>query len=246
MKNKKICIFIVITVIIAILFWVGIEYGKNISNKMDNQIKKDVNIEERIYQSPNLFTEEYAQIKGIFNKSIRGKDYFHITNSLYLNDIGIELEGYSEFIVNITPDSKILDYNTLENINFKDIKQNDVILYNGIVKNAKGVASAIEVGANAIYVLRSSDIKEIATKKYKGKKELENVWISYVDENHILAQIKLNTDKDDSIIYLAFLNLADNIKVDKYCRNKCVDIVMDVPINDFTEGENKIIKIEFK
>lgn len=246
MKNKKICIFIVITVVIAILFWVGIEYGKNISNKMDNQIKKDVNIEERIYQSPNLFTEEYAQIKGIFNKSIRGKDYFHITNSLYLNDIGIELEGYSEFIVNITPDSKILDYNTLENINFKDIKQNDVILYNGIVKNAKGVASAIEVGANAIYVLRSSDIKEIATKKYKGKKELENVWISYVDENHILAQIKLNTDKDDSIIYLAFLNLADNIKVDKYCRNKCVDIVMDVPINDFTEGENKIIKIEFK
>ena len=246
MKNKKICIFIVITVIIAILFWVGIEYGKNISNKMDNQIKKDVNIEERIYQSPNLFTEEYAQIKGIFNKSIRGKDYFHITNSLYLNDIGIELEGYSEFIVNITPDSKILDYNTLENINFKDIKQNDVILYNGIVKNAKGVASAIEVGANAIYVLRSSDIKEIATKKYKGKKELENVWISYVDENHILAQIKLNTDKDDSIIYLAFLNLADNIKVDKYCKNKCVDIVMDVPINDFTEGENKIIRIEFK
>jgi len=138
MKNKKTCIFISIIVIIAILFWVGIEYGKNISNKMDNQIKKDVNIEERLYQSPDSFTEEYAQIKGIFNKSIRGKDYFHITNSIYLNDLCVEIEGYSEFIVNITPDSKILDYNTLENINFKDIKQNDVILYNGIVKNAKG------------------------------------------------------------------------------------------------------------
>ena len=68
MKNKKTCIFISIIVIIAILFWVGIEYGKNISNKMDNQIKKDVNIEERLYQSPDSFTEEYAQIKGIFNK----------------------------------------------------------------------------------------------------------------------------------------------------------------------------------
>ncbi len=246
MKNKKTCIFISIIVIIAILFWVGIEYGKNISNKMDNQIKKDVNIEERLYQSPDSFTEEYAQIKGIFNKSIRGKDYFHITNSIYLNDLCVEIEGYSEFIVNITPDSKILDYNTLENINFKDIKQNDVILYNGIVKNAKGVASAIEVGQNNIYVLKNSDIRKIATKNFKGKKELKNVYISYVDENHILTQIKLNTDKDDSLIYLACLNLADNIKVDKYCRNKCVDIVMDVPINDFTEGENKIIRIEFK
>jgi len=175
MKNKKTCIFISIIVIIAILFWVGIEYGKNISNKMDNQIKKDVNIEERLYQSPDSFTEEYAQIKGIFNKSIRGKDYFHITNSIYLNDLCVEIEGYSEFIVNITPDSKILDYNTLENINFKDIKQNDVILYNGIVKNAKGVASAIEVGQNNIYVLKNSDIRKIATKNFKGKKELKNV-----------------------------------------------------------------------
>lgn len=246
MKNKK-TFTVVIIVIMVFLLLIGIKYGKRIiNNKIDNEVKKDAKVEERLYESPDIFTEEYAQVKGMFSKGIIGKDYFYITNSTFFDDICVKFEGYSEFIVNVTPDSKIIDYNTLQNIDFTDIKQNDVIFYSGIVKNAKDMASSIEVGDNKIYVLKASDIKEIVTKKFKGKKELENVYVSYVDENHISAQIKFNTDKNDSVIYLAYLNLADNVKVDKYCRNKRVNIVMNEPFNDFTEGENEVIKIEFK
>ena len=246
MKNKKVYIFFIIIIIFLILLMIGVKFGEKISNNMGRLSQKKKKIEERLYESPDNFIEEYAEVKGRVISSIKGKDYFYITNMVYLNEIGIDIEGYSEYIVNITSDSKIIDYNTLTNISLNDIQQDDVIFYNGIVKKATDSASTIEVENNEIYVLKSNDIKKLAIEKYGGKSELDNVCISYIDNSHILVQIQLNTNKNDSIIYLTYMKLSDNIKVDEYCRNKYADIVMNKPFNNFTEGENEVVEIDFK
>ena len=62
---------------------------------------------------------------------LKEKIIFLLSTLVYLDEIGVEIERYSEFIVNITPDAKIIDYNTLESMKFIDIQQNDVIFYNG-------------------------------------------------------------------------------------------------------------------
>lgn len=246
MKNKKVYICMLIIIILISLFIIGIKLGEKFGNNEKQSNKKNIGIEDRLYESPDNFSEEYAEIKGRYNSNIKGKDYFYITNTVFIDEIGLELEEYSEFIVNITSDSKIIDYNNLTDMKFDDIKQNDVIFYNGIIKKAKGVASAIEVGENKIYVLKNSDIKDLAIRDYSGKKELKNVCISYVDEKHILAQIKVNTNKNDGVLYLTYLKLSNDVEVDKYCRNRYADIVMNEPFNDFSEGENEVIKINFK
>ena len=245
MKNK-VYIICVILIILIVLFIIGTKYGEKIGNNMDKANINEVETEERLYQSPDNFVEEYTKVKGKYDNNIKGKDYFYISNTVFLNEVGIELDGYSEFIVNITPESKILDYNSLENIDFNDIQQNDVIFYNGIVKKAKDSASAIEVGGNEIYVLKNSDIQKLAMEKYSGSSTIDNVRISYVDEDHIMAQITVDTYKNDVVIYLAYLKLSNDVKVDEYCRNKYANIVMSEPFNDFSEGENEVIQIDYK
>ena len=116
MKNKKVYIFFIIIIIFLILLMIGVKFGEKISNNMGRLSQNNVKIEERLYESPDNFIEEYAEVKGRVISSIKGKDYFYITNMVYLNEIGIDIEGYSEYIVNITSDSKIIDYNTLTNM----------------------------------------------------------------------------------------------------------------------------------
>ena len=122
MKNK-VYIICAILIILIVLFIIGTKFGEKIGNNMDKANINEVETEERLYQSPDNFVEEYTKVKGRYDNNIKGKDYFYISNTVFLNEVGIELDGYSEFIVNITPESKILDYNSLENIDFNDIQQ---------------------------------------------------------------------------------------------------------------------------
>lgn len=251
-------IFIILLILLTLIF---IKLIHKYELKQDQEILQTNKIQSNVLQfntDPIKYEEKNEKIKGIVSDTKLDGAVITITNVYHINysyeSTGKYLEknvldGYDTLLIHLTENSHILNYMNSSEMTFNDIKNGDILFYEGNTEYMS--KSDRRIDNTNIYVLKTDDLIAIAKEQYKGVTEFKNVNIVYEDDSLTSTNVKclygklnVTTMKNDELTYIFSMKTSNNTIIENGTTNKYADITLKEPFesNEFLE----IKKITYK